>query len=136
MKKRKRTLTLLEIMIVIFLITLITGAIGYNMRGTLDRGRVFRTQQAKDQLHDLLLICLADHPGEGEKIAEKPAEYLKDMALAKDPENLVKDGWGKPFIVKLSKDKSEFDVKSDALEKYENKKKKKGATSEVSDDDD
>ena len=60
MKKKKRALTLLEIMIVIFLITLITGAIGYNMLGTLDRGRVFRTQQAKEQLHDLLLICLAD----------------------------------------------------------------------------
>ena len=62
-KKRKSALTLLEIMIVIFLITLITGAIGYNMKGALDRGRAFRTEQAKEQLLNLLLICLE----EGEK---------------------------------------------------------------------
>ena len=35
---KKRALTLLEVMIVIFLITLITGTIGYSMRGTLDKG--------------------------------------------------------------------------------------------------
>ncbi len=60
MKRKKRAFSLLEVMVVIFLITLITGAIGYNMKGTLDKGRAFRTEQAKTQLHDLLLICIEE----------------------------------------------------------------------------
>ncbi|OGN64007.1 MAG: hypothetical protein A3E80_00480 [Chlamydiae bacterium RIFCSPHIGHO2_12_FULL_49_9] len=127
---KKRTLTLLEIMIVIFLITLITGAIGYNMRGTLDRGRVFRTEQAKEQLRDLLLICLAENP-DAEAIAKKPVYYLKKTGLAKDPENLIKDGWKKEFSIKATKDKSDFDIRSEALDAY---KKKKGILDETSDE--
>ena len=78
MKKQKRTLTILEIIIVIFLITLITGTIGYNMKGTLDRGRAFRTEQARAQLRDLLLICLE----EGEKadeIAKKSKPIFEEI---------------------------------------------------------
>jgi len=127
---KKRTLTLLEIMIVIFLITLITGAIGYNMRGTLDRGRVFRTEQAKEQLRDLLLICLAENP-DAEAIAKKPAYYLKKTNLAKDPDNLIKDGWKKEFSIKATKDKSDFEIRSEALESY---KKKKGILEEPADE--
>ncbi len=131
MKKKKRSLTLLEIMIVIFIITLITGAIGYNMRGTLDRGRAFRTEQAREQLHDLLLICLAsEEKADAEAIAKKPAEYLKRSGLAKDPDRLVLDGWKNPFQITVSKDKSDFLVRSEALEKYN---KKKGISVETSD---
>ncbi len=120
---KKRTLTLLEIMIVIFLITLITGAIGYNMRGTLDRGRAFRTNQAKEQLHDLLLICLAsEDKSDAESIAKKPAEHLKSSGLAKDPDNLIKDGWGKNFIIKPTRDKSDFEIRSEGLDNYNKKK--------------
>ncbi len=107
-------------MIVIFLITLITGAIGYNMRGALDRGRAFRTERAKDQLRDLLLICLAEH-GDADKIAASPLKYLKDTRLAKDPENLLKDGWKVPFTISVSRDHSDFVVRSDALDKYNKK---------------
>ncbi len=121
MKKKKRPLTLLEIMIVIFLITLITGAIGYNMLGTLDRGRVFRTNQAKEQLHDLLLICLADK-GDAEAISKNPLHYLKELGLSKDPENLIKDGWKHPFVIKATRDKSDFEIRSEGLDKYNKKK--------------
>lgn len=121
MRKKKRALTLLEIMIVIFLITLITGAIGYNMLGTLDRGRIFRTQQAKEQLHDLLLICLADK-GDAEAISKNPLQYLKELGLAKDPENLIKDGWKQPFTIKATRDKNDFIIQSLGLEKYNKKK--------------
>jgi type II secretory pathway pseudopilin PulG len=75
-RQMKRTLTLLEIMIVIFLITLITGVIGYNMKGSLDKGKAFRTSQAKEQLHDMLLLALAE--GESmENIIASPIAALK-----------------------------------------------------------
>src|SRR5579872_1475464 len=120
---KKRTLTLLEVMIVIFLITLITGAIGYSMRGTLDKGRAFRTQQGMDQLHDLLMICLAsEEKADAESIAKKPVEYLKKSGLAKSPDQLIVDGWKVPYLITATKDKSDFKIRSEALEKYNKKK--------------
>ena len=115
---KKRALTLLEIMIVIFLITLITGAIGYNMRGTLDKGKVFRSKQAKEQLHDLLLICL-DEEGDAEKIANNPKHYLDKSGLAKDPKSLTKDGWGVPFKITVTPDKMDFIIVSEELLKHD-----------------
>lgn len=118
MKRRiKRTLTLLEIMIVIFLITLITGVIGYNMKGSLDKGKAFRTTQAQAQLHDMLLLALSD----GEpmtKILETPATVLKNLGLAKDPDKLLKDGWGEPFVI-TANGRSDFRIKSQNLTDYE-----------------
>jgi type II secretory pathway pseudopilin PulG len=121
---KKRALTLIEIMIVIFLITLITGAVGYSMRGTLDKGRAFRTEQGKEQLHDLLLICLAESKDATiEQIAAKPADYLKELGLAKDPENLVIDGWKEKFVI-TPKGKSDFNITSEGYQRYLNRQKR------------
>lgn len=110
---RKRALTLIEIMIVIFLITLVTGAIGYNMKGSLDKGKRFRTIQARDQLRDLLLICLDEIPSsKAEDIAKDPEKYLTQSGLAKDPKGLLKDGWGDLFEIKVTDDKKGFKITS------------------------
>lgn len=120
MKKKKRALTLLEIMIVIFLITLVTGAIGYNMRGSLDKGRVFRTEMAIEQLHDLLLICLAEK-NNADDIVKDPALCLKELGLAKNPDKLLNDGWGVPFEIRAIDHKKDFSIHSEALEKHKAK---------------
>jgi hypothetical protein len=134
---KKRALSLLEIMIVIFLITLITGAVGYSMRGTLDKGRAFRTDQAKEQLHDLLMICLAEK-ADAEAIANDPVFYLKQLGLAKDPDNLIVDGWKVKFEIKPNKGKTDFNIKSEALEKYKAKQNraKKNTTDAIEPDED
>lgn len=120
-RKIKRTLTLLEIMIVIFLITLITGVIGYNMKGSLDKGKAFRTVQAKQQIHDMLLLALSD--GEPmNKILEAPDKVLKKLGLAKDPEKLLKDGWGEPFVI-TALGRSDFRIRSQNLLNYEAKQR-------------
>ena len=98
-------------MIVICLITLITGVIGYNMKGSLDKGKRFRTEQAMEQLHDMLLLALS----EGKKIDEilrDPKTVLLDMGLAKNPDNLLKDGWNEPFQIKASSSKKDFLITS------------------------
>ncbi len=114
---KKRALTLLEIMIVIFLITLITGVIGYNMKGSLDKGKAFRTEQAREQLRDLLLICLSEK-GDADAIASNPLKYLKDLELAKDPKNLIVDGWKENFEIKANRYKSNFRITSKNLDSY------------------
>ena len=110
-------LTLLEIMIVIFLITLITGAIGYNMKGTLDRGRAFRTEQARAQLHDLLLICLEEGV-KPDELTKEPGAYLKKYNLAKNSEKLVQDGWGFNFVINYNQSRNDFKITSQAYDKY------------------
>ncbi len=124
---KKRALTLLEIMIVIFLITLITGTIGYSMRGTLDKGRAFRTEQAKEQIHDLLLISLAEG-GDANKIAKNPLEALEKLGLAKDPKNLLKDGWKEKFEIKVQPNGADFEIISKALERYNDQLEGKAST--------
>lgn len=114
---KKKTFTLLEILIVIFLITLITGAIGYNMKGTLDRGRAFRTEQAIAELHDLLLVCVSEGKT-FDQVRQDPVGCLKSTGLAKNPEKLVRDGWDKNFEIRLSRSRDDFKIHSAALINY------------------
>lgn len=113
----KRTFTLLEIMIVILLITIITGAIGYNMKGTLEKGKAFRTERAKEQLHDLLLYCYAESK-DTDQILKNVEQAIITTGLAKNPKELLKDGWGVPFEIKATKGKNDFVIHSEKLESY------------------
>jgi hypothetical protein len=122
MKKKKRTLTLLEIMIVIALITLITGVIGYNMRDTLNRGRAFRTEQAKEQLRDMLLLSLSDGKSPAQ-ILHTPAACIKELGLAKNVDQLLRDGWNNKFSITYLEDEADFKIESDAYNQYLQKKK-------------
>ncbi len=136
--KQKKALTLLEIIIVIFLITLITGSIGYSMKGTLDKGRVFRTEQAIEQLRDLFLMCLAEGES-GERIVQDPAGMIRKYGLAKNPEKIIEDGWGDKFKIVLTRNKSDFRITSDKLNNYRNRTSIAGAqavsvTEDVSDE--
>ncbi len=109
---------MLEIMIVICLITLITGVIGYNMKGSLDKGKAFRTEQARDQLHDMLLLALSD----GKRIDDilaNPKEVLIKLGLARDPDNLLKDGWNQPFSIRANRAKTDFVIISRRLTDYQ-----------------
>jgi type II secretory pathway pseudopilin PulG len=120
---KKRTLTLLEIMIVIFLITLITGVIGYNMKGSLDKGKIFRTEQARAQLQDMLLLSLS----EGKKMDEilnNPLAALEGLGIARDPKALLKDGWNENFFITANRNKTDFIITSRHLDKKDEKRNK------------
>ena len=115
----KRAFTLLEVMIVILLITLITGAIGYNMKGTLEKGKAFRSERAQEQLHDLLLYAYENSEDKDmEAIANNLLGSLKSTGLAKNPKELLNDGWGVPFEVKVDQHKADFIVHSQKLKNY------------------
>ena len=121
-KKRKHPMTLLEIMIVIFLIGLIASVIGYNMKGSLDEGRAFKTRQAKEQIHDILFLEYANNNFSVplEEIAAAPQKYLEASGMVKNPVALLQDGWGKPFDIKVTK--GDLKITSKSLEDYEKKK--------------
>ena len=112
---KKRYITLLEIMIVVLLIGIISSVIGYNVKGSLNKGKAFKTQMAQKQIKDILYLSIS----EGKKIddvTKNHKQYLKDSGLVKSIDNLLKDGWGEGFIIK--NDKNNILVKSKKLEEY------------------
>lgn len=119
---KKRSFTLLEIMIVIFLIGIIGSVIGYNMKGSLEKGKAFRTEQAIRQIEDSLSLMLAEGTTTQDEIVDDLEKVLAKSGLFKKPEEIAKDGWGTPFDVSFDKDS--LMVYSQNYEKYLKKNKK------------
>jgi general secretion pathway protein G len=127
--KKKRTLTLLEMMIVIVLIGLIGSVIGFNMKGSLDEGRAFKTRKAREQIQDILMLEVARGVPAAEVVQDKQ-KYLANSGLVKNPAALLKDGWNQDFEVKVDGRSNERIIVSSAkLTAYEqNKSAKLGRT--------
>ena len=135
-RKKKRALTLIEIMIVIVLIGLIGSVIGVNMKGSMEEGKAFKTRKGIDQITDILLLEVARGATIAEVVAD-PEIYLENSGLVKNPKNYLKDGWGAPYEIKVSgKNSGNIVVSSSNLNKYDRKKKNKtGGSSAVAEED-
>ena len=121
--RQKRNLTLLEIMIVIVLIGLIGSVIGFNVKGSLDEGKAFKTEQAQEQIKDILLLEVAKGMSLEDAVAQKE-EILHNSGLIKNPEAFLKDGWGIPFRIWLGgQGNQDLFVRSDKFESYQQTKK-------------
>ena len=119
---KKRALTLLEIMIVILLITLITGVISYNMKGTLDKGKAFRTERAMEQLSEMLYLRQVETSKSLKDIVDNRVKELKEMELVKNADNFLRDGWGEPFEVtykQTAKRPEEVEIVSPRFNRYQ-----------------
>lgn len=122
-KKHKRSFTLLEIMIVIFLIGLIGSVIGYNMKGSLEKGKAFRTEQAMLQIEDAVTLQLAEGRTSKDEIENDLAKVLTKTGLFKKPKEIAKDGWGEEFVISLDEDNN-IEIYSKKYEAYLKKNKK------------
>jgi len=126
MKKKnltRRFITLIEIMIVMFLIAMITGVVAYNYTGTLEQGKAFKTKAAMEKIRAIIAL---DTAGSGvEEIESGWQDMVRKSPLANNPEELMKDGWGNTFRVRLDKGTNEVTIESDKykayLEKHGNK---------------
>lgn len=100
MRKTRRSFTLLEIMIVIFLIGLIGSVIGYSMKGSMDEGRAFKTKQAKARIKDLLELELA----KGKQLTnmKQIEQALRNTGIVKNVDKLVRDGWGEKMTITVA----------------------------------
>ncbi|MBS0628546.1 MAG: type II secretion system protein [Verrucomicrobia bacterium] len=134
-RRKKRAITLLEIMIVIFLIGLIGSVIGYNVKGSLEEGKAFRTEQGAAQIQDILSLE-ASYGTPLEEITKNPEFYLKRSGLCKDPKKLLKDGWGKEYTFSVAKNGSDIKVCSENLIKHCRKKGKKPPKLQTESDED
>lgn len=97
-KKRKKALTLIEMMVVIVLIGIIGSVVAYNVSGGLKKGKVFQTKQAAQMLKDILSIEIED-PSDLKNFKDGKVKFLKKTQLTKDPKKLLYDAWGSEFDV-------------------------------------
>ena len=108
---KKRAITLIEIMIVMVLIGIIGGAVAYNMRGALTKGKDFKTDQHKARVYELLMLEYAMGNRSLQEIADSWEDILMKNTL-KNGKELLKDGYGKKFIVHLNEQKDDFVIVS------------------------
>lgn len=120
---KKRYITLVEMMIVMFLIAMITGVIAYNYTGSLDEGKAFKTKSGIDKIHTVLDLYLATHPEEKSQIPTKWRTIVAESQLVKNAKELETDGWGGSYEVTLNNDQ-EIEITSKKYEDYLNSKGK------------
>jgi len=99
---KKRRVTLMEMMIVILIIGLVAGVLAYNLKGSLDKGRQFKTDQAVEQIANILSLEAATTGSSLSKVAEHWQEVIKQSPIVAKPQDLIKDGWGTEFTVTVS----------------------------------
>lgn len=118
--KKKRPVTLIELLIVILLIGIIGGALAFNMKGSLDKGKTFKTEEGMRTIKDILQLEIAQGRSMGD-VVDKWEACVKNSPLAGRPEELMKDGWGYTYKVSIKDD--DIDVQSDGLMKQNAPKK-------------
>jgi len=116
--KKRRFITLVEMMIVMFLIAMITGVIAYNYTGSLEEGKAFKTKAGIEKIHTILDLYLATHSEDRDNIAANWRTIVENSQLVKNSKELIKDGWGVEYQVTEGKD-HEIEIKSDKYDRYQ-----------------
>jgi general secretion pathway protein G len=115
-KTVKRQITLIEMMIVMFLIAMIIGVVAYNYQGTLSEGKAFKTKTAKEKLHTILTIMVSKDPTLLENLENNWRDVVSSSPLVQNPNNLIKDGWGNEFDVQV--ENGNIIITSERYEEY------------------
>lgn len=125
LRQTKRHVTLVEMMIVMFLIAMIVGVIAYNYTGSLDEGKAFKTKTGMEKIHTILDLHFAVNPEDRDSIESKWKSVIEGSQLVKNSKELIKDGWGQEYKLSLNSN-DEIEIRSD---RYENYLKNKGQSS-------
>ncbi len=106
MKRKRHPITLLEVMIVILLIGLIGGVLSYNLKGTLDRGKKFRTEEGITRLREILDLEMesgkykvADFTGSDGETKLRQCVVGSGFIPVSNVDKFLKDGWGESYII-------------------------------------
>lgn len=114
---QRRFVTLVEMMIVMFLIAMITGVIAINYTGSLEEGKAFKTKNGIEKIRTVLDLYLAGHPNDKERVRSNWKDILENSQLVKNPKELELDGWGVEYQVSVE-DNGDIAIKSEKYERY------------------
>ncbi len=119
MNKKRKPLTLIEIMVVIFLIGLIGSVIGFKMKDSLEDGKAFKTRTKIEKIKDVLELEIAKGKTR-DKVIEKAGDILSKSSFFKEGrDTILLDGWGDEIIITAGKGNRSIVVKSDELNAYD-----------------
>lgn len=116
-KKKRRFITLIEIVIVMFLIAMITGVVAYNYTGTLEKGKAFKTEMGIKRLTDILNLAVSENPSLLQNIQSNWEGVVRHSPLVNNPNDLIKDGWGNTYDVSVDSNNN-VEVHSQRFEDY------------------
>lgn len=109
---KRHALTLIEIMLVIVLIGVVGGALAFNLRGALDRGKAFKTEETHKKIEAILSIAaVEDDPTVVLSEWDTVVSISPIVKVKKIGGNIV-DAWGNPFDVTIDPDNGSFLVSS------------------------
>ncbi|MGR3973847.1 MAG: type II secretion system protein [Candidatus Rhabdochlamydia sp.] len=105
---QKRSVSLLEMMIVILLIGLIGGVLSYHLKGALEQGKRFKTEEGIKRLQSILELqvvqgfCSAQEL-EGDSSQDIVKQCLLDSRLisSQNLKTFLLDGWGHPYHIQV-----------------------------------
>ena len=120
---KRRFITLIEMMIVMFLIAMITGVIAYNYTGSLEEGKAFKTKAGIEKIHTILDLHLAIHPEDRDSIDSGWKDIVQNSQLVKNEKDLMMDGWGGDYQVGRDQN-GDIEIKSAKYEAYQSAKGK------------
>ncbi|ANH78618.1 type II secretion system protein [Candidatus Chlamydia sanziniae] len=101
-QKRKQSITLIEMMVVITLIGIVGGALAFNMRGSIYKGKVFQSEQHCAKAYDILMMEYATGGTSLKDIILRKEAILEEASWCKEGKKLLKDAWGEDLIVELN----------------------------------
>lgn len=125
--KKKRAITLLEIMIVILLIGLIGGVVSYNLKGTLDKGKAFASKEGAKKLEDILNLEIQQGTRKALEVARDRTDKrevvqacLANSGLISSQQfmKFIKDGWGEFYAIRKVRGQEQVVVTSRKYEEY------------------
>ena len=125
-------MTLLEVMIVIFIIGIIGSVIGYNMRGSMDQGKAFKTKEGISKVYNIVHLEMESSDikaldgADSATIQVEVLEAIKNSHLVSRPNQYLNDGWKNPltFVVKQVDNDYEIHMTSEKYESFCERKNK------------
>lgn len=96
-KKKRRFMTLIEIMIVMFLISIIAGMVTYKVKGSIDYGKAFKTHQKIVQMKQILELAAIQKGIEHVQVDANIKKILNRSLLSSKKDELLTDGWNEKW---------------------------------------
>ena len=87
--KMKRALTLIEMIVVLMLLTMITGALAYNYKGSLDKGKEFEKREMLSRIQTVLDIAVADGEIASQADTDKWQDLVEASPLIQNPKKFI-----------------------------------------------